>query len=701
MELPGNFESLVDMATRIDNRLQERERERRQQIRRSSESQEVGGATRVLGIQEINPVIYPGASAICCSRGTHASRQGKVGSRGTSPEVERGSLFLLRQTRGPRSTGEPIPNPSDYPDISKVPPCYHDLKEVFNKAKATSLPPHREWDCAIDLLPGAPIPKARLYSISGPERKAMEEYIEASLRSGIIRPSSSPAGAGFFSVVRLLQQAKIFTKLDLRNAYHLVRIREGDEWKTGFNTPQGHYEYLVMPFGLTNAPAVFQSFINEILREYLNDFVFVYLDDTLIFSPDLATHQRHVRQVLIRLLENQLYAKAEKCDFHASSVTFLGYVITANHVSMDPAKVSAVTNWPPLTTRKKSFSGLPRPEEAFQRLKRLFTTAPVLTVPDPALQFVVEVDASNEGVGAVLSQRSATDNCIHPCAFLSRKLTPAERNYDVGNKELLAIKVALKEWRHWLEGAEQPFIVWTDHKNLQYLKSAKRLNSRQARWALFFSRFRFTLSYRPGSQNGKPDTLSRLYAPEPTAKEPETITRPCGRIGDLADRKGCAASESWRNNLLRAALRQRNRLYVPEALRGRVIHWAHTLLLTCHPGVKRTVFVVQQRFWWPSITKDVAEYVKACSVCARGKASRQARMGLLQPLPVPHRPWSHISLDFITGLLPSQGNTVVLTVVDRPVLQNDTLHSTTKANHSQANCTNYDKPSFSHPRSSL
>ncbi|KAI3366348.1 hypothetical protein L3Q82_000508 [Scortum barcoo] len=291
----------------------------------------------------------------------------------------------------------------------------------------------------------------------------------------------------------------------------------------------------------------FQSFINEILREYLNDFVFVYLDDTLIFSPDLATHQRHVRQVLIRLLENQLYAKAEKCDFHASSVTFLGYVITANHVSMDPAKVSAVTNWPPLTTRKKvqqflgfanfyrrfirNFSAVAAPlhaltsvksvfqwtskaEEAFQRLKRLFTTAPVLTVPDPALQFVVEVDASNEGVGAVLSQRSATDNCIHPCAFLSSKLTPAERNYDVGNKELLAIKVALKEWRHWLEGAEQPFIVWTDHKNLQYLKSAKRrLNSRQARWALFFSRFRFTLSYRPGSQNGKPDTLSRLYAP--------------------------------------------------------------------------------------------------------------------------------------------------------------------------------------------
>ncbi|KAI3354811.1 hypothetical protein L3Q82_004536 [Scortum barcoo] len=319
----------------------------------------------------------------------------------------------------------------------------------------------------------------------------------------------------------------------------------------GFNTPTGHYEYLVMPFGLTNAPAVFQGFINEVLREYLNDFVFVYLDDILIFSPDPATHQRHVRQVLSRLLENKLFVKAEKCEFHGSSVSFLGFVVPCPRTTLrwTPRTVSAVSNWPnwpPLTSRKKvqqflgfanfyrkfirNFSAVaaplhaltspqkvtfqwgPEAEGAFQRLKKLFTTALVLTMPDPKLQFIVEVDASNEGVGAVLSQQSPKDNRIHPCAFLSRKLSSAEKNYDVGNRELLAIKVALEEWRHWLEGAEQPFLVWTDHKNLGYLKSAKRLNSRQARWALFFffSRFRFTLSYRPGSQNAKPDALSRL-----------------------------------------------------------------------------------------------------------------------------------------------------------------------------------------------
>lgn len=189
---------------------------------------------------------------------------------------------------------------SGNPDLIGVPECYWELREVFSKSRATSLPPHRPYDCAIDLLPGAVIPKGRLYSLSNPEQQAMEEYITSSLKAGIIRPSSSPAGAGFFFVEKKdkslrpcidytglnditvknkyplplitsafdqLQEAKVFTKLDLRNAYHLVRIREGDEWKTAFNTPIGHYEYLVMPFGLTNAPAVFQALVNDVLRD--------------------------------------------------------------------------------------------------------------------------------------------------------------------------------------------------------------------------------------------------------------------------------------------------------------------------------------------------------------------------------------------------------------------------------------------------
>ena len=235
---------------------------------------------------------------------------------------------------------------SEYLDLTSVPPCYHHLKGVFNKTKTLSLPPHQPYDCAIYLIPGSTVPKGCLYSISGPEKKAMNDYI--TLEAGLIRPSSSPAGAGFFfvgkkdgslrpcidysplnditikkryalplmtSVFDQLQQAKVFTKLDLRNAYHLVRIREGDEWKTGFNTPNSHYEYRVMPFGLTNAPAVFQAMINDVLRDFLDHFVYVYLDDILIYSPNLARHQDHVNQVLKRLLANHLYVKAEKSVF--------------------------------------------------------------------------------------------------------------------------------------------------------------------------------------------------------------------------------------------------------------------------------------------------------------------------------------------------------------------------------------------------
>uniref|UniRef100_A0A3B3H296 Gypsy retrotransposon integrase-like protein 1 n=1 Tax=Oryzias latipes TaxID=8090 RepID=A0A3B3H296_ORYLA len=616
------------------------------------------------------------------------------------------------------------------PDLSTIPSCYHHLSEVFNKSRALSLPPHRPYDCAIDLVPGSIIPKGHLYSISASERQALNKYIDESLAAGLIRPSSSAAGAGFFfvgkkdgtlrpcidysalnnitvknryplplmsSVFDQLQQARVFTKLDLRNAYHLVRIREGDEWKTGFNTPRGHYEYRVMPFGLTNAPAVFQAMINDVLRDFLDHFVYVYLDDILIYSPDLDSHVSHVSAVLQRLLDNHLYVKAEKSEFHVSTVTFLGFVVSAGAVKMDPAKVSAVRDWPTPDSRKKlqqflgfanfyrrfirGFSSIAAPlhaltsprvqyrwtpaaETAFRALKRRFTSAPLLIMPDPHRQFIVEVDASNEGLGAVLSQRSELDGKVHPCAFLSRRLSQAERNYDIGNRELLAVKVALEEWRHWLEGAEHPFIVWTDHRNLEYIRTAKRLNARQARWRLFFDRFSFSLSYRPGSKNVKPDALSRQFDPAPVAKEPEPILPLTCVVGAVSWQIESEVMQA-NSGVQTPSGCPRNRLFVPPTLRSRVIHWAHTSLLSCHPGVRRTMHAISRRFWWPRMEPEVREYVSACSVCARNKSSTSRRMGLLQPLPVPSRPWADISMDFVTGLPVSRGHTTVLTVVDR------------------------------------
>ncbi len=150
-----------------------------------------------------------------------------------------------------------------------------------------------------------------------------------------------------------LRRAKYYTKLDLRNAYNLVRIREGDEWKTDFSTTSGHYEYLVMPFGLANSPSVFQSFMNDFFCDMLDRWVILYIDDILIYSNILEEHIRYVRSVLKRLMQYQLYAKAEKCEFHQTITSFLGYVISQEGVAMDERKVKAVLEWPQPQTVKE------------------------------------------------------------------------------------------------------------------------------------------------------------------------------------------------------------------------------------------------------------------------------------------------------------------------------------------------------------
>uniref|UniRef100_A0A8C1X240 Gypsy retrotransposon integrase-like protein 1 n=1 Tax=Cyprinus carpio TaxID=7962 RepID=A0A8C1X240_CYPCA len=612
-----------------------------------------------------------------------------------------------------------------------IPPEYRAFQDVFSKRLATKLPPHRPWDCAIDLLPGATLPKGRVYPLSIPEQKAMEEYVQEALAQGFIRPSTSPAASSFFFVAKKdgglrpcidyrhlnsqtvkfsyplplvpaaleqLRGAKIFTKLDLRSAYNLIRIRKGDEWKTAFITPSGHYEYRVMPYGLSNSPSVFQNYMNEIFREYLNQFVIVYIDDILIYSTSQEEHIQHVIFVLRKLREHHLYLKLEKCEFHTPSVQFLGYIIGPRGVKMDQGKVEAITHWPqpgsikelqrflgfanfyrrfiknysllssPLTSllrnRPKSLSWNPMATEAFHQLKQAFKTAPILAHPDPNRQFIVEVDASSTGVGAVLSQRQGDPPRLHPCAFFSKKLSPAEQNYDIGNRELLAIKLALEEWRHWLEGAKVPFEVITDHRNLEYLREAKRLNHRQARWALFFTRFDFKVTYRPGSQNNRADALSRLHQADPEPESPEPILPPAMIVSPI----------QWDLNRL---IEQENlqhpappggpegKLFVPPQHRITLLDLAHTSPGSGHPGRRRTLSLLQQRYWWPSMSQDTSRYLKGCSVCAIANTPRRLPEGKLVPLPIPERPWTHIGVDFMTDLPLSQGNTCVLVVVDR------------------------------------
>ncbi|KAL0160319.1 hypothetical protein M9458_044044, partial [Cirrhinus mrigala] len=582
----------------------------------------------------------------------------------------------------------------------------------------------------IDLVPGAVPPRGRLYSLSATEHQAMEEYVAEGLRAGTIRPSRSPAAAGFFFVKKkdgglrpcvdyrglnqitiknrhplpltntaldALSGARFFTKLDLRSAYNLVRIRGGDEWKTAFITPTGHYETLVMPFGLCNSPSAFQQLINDVLRDMLGRWCYAYLDDILIYSKTLEEHTQHVRAVLRRLLAHQLYCKLEKCAFHQHSTTFLGFVISSQGVAMDPQKLEAVRSWPlptslkqlqrflgfanfyrrfiqgfsataaPLTALTKPSHGTfrltPEAIQAFKTLCHLFTTAPVLTHPNPDKPFVVEVDASDVGVGAVLSQRGP-DGKLHPCSFFSRKFNSTQQRYGVGDRELLAIKWALEEWRHWLQGGGDPFTVWTDHQNLTVIRQTKQLNPRQARWALFFEHFNFQLSYRPGSKNSKADAISRQHQRDSTTSEAAPVLPSHVILAPLRWGLEERVRQSHSQNPPPPDT-PTGRLFVPDTLRQEVLQWGHDSTLAGHPGVQRTINFITRAFWWRTLRRDVQQYVQACNICARSKTANTPSTGELQPLPIPKRPWSHISIDFVTGLPESQGKNTILTIVDR------------------------------------
>uniref|UniRef100_A0A8C5MZR0 Gypsy retrotransposon integrase-like protein 1 n=1 Tax=Leptobrachium leishanense TaxID=445787 RepID=A0A8C5MZR0_9ANUR len=374
---------------------------------------------------------------------------------------------------------------------------------------------------------------------------------------------------------------------------------------------------------------------------------------------------------------------------------------------MDKTKVKAILDWPTPKDKKavqqfmgfanfyrrfiRSFSHLSAPitsltkkdvrfqwsteaQQAFERLKESFTQAPVLKQPEIHLPYYLETDASDIALGAILSQKFGDKKLLHPVAFYSRRLNSAERNYNIGEKELLAIKNALEEWRHLLEGATHPVTVFTDHRNLEYLRTAKRLRPRQARWALFFSRFSLLITYRPGTRNGKADALSRQYdSSNPTTAVPNDTILPgsffCATKDTLMEhiRKHSRDPPTNIQGLIpiEGFLYHEKQIYAPPEARLQVLQHAHDIPASGHGGIKKTINTVQRYFWWPSVKKDVAAFVLSCPVCARNKQPRARPAGLLQPLALPLHPWKDLSMDFIVDLPPSRQHTTIFVVVDR------------------------------------
>jgi hypothetical protein len=456
----------------------------------------------------------------------------------------------------------------------KVPSHYHELLDVFDYKAADTLPPHRDCDHEIKLKPGTTPPHGPLYNMSIEELEVLRKWLDDNLAKGFIRASSSPAAAPVLFAKKpggglrfcvdyrglnnitiknryslpLLQEtlarlstAKYFTKLDIIAAFNHIRIKDGQEWMTAFNTRYGLFETLVMPFGLSNAPATFQARINEVLRPFLDLYCTAYIDDILIYSDNLLEHRQHVKSVLQALREAGLHVDIKKCEFETQEVTYLGMIVSTSGVKMDPSKVSCIVNWEAPSNLKdvqaflgfsnfyrrfiKGFSRIVKPlneltkkdvkfvwsekcQKAFETLKNSFITAPVLRHFDPTKEIFVEADASDLVSSGILSQKDK-NGVLHPVAFMSEKFDSAECNYEIYDKELLAVVRCFETWRHELAGASFPITVITDHRNLTYFMTTKQLTQRQMRWSEFLQQFDYVFKAVSGKANRKADSLTR------------------------------------------------------------------------------------------------------------------------------------------------------------------------------------------------
>ena len=501
-----------------------------------------------------------------------------------------------------------------------------------------------------------------------------------------------------------LGSARVFTKLDLRAGYHQIRMHSSDIHKTAFRTHDGHFEFMVMPFGLTNAPSTFQACMNKLFQPYLRKFIIVFFDDILLYSATLEDHIRHLELALDLLMANRFFVKMSKCVFCTNSVEYLGHVVSDGCLKVDPEKVQAMISWPkpktlkqlrgflgltgyyrrfvkhyafiaaPLTNmlRTDGFKWSPESDVAFESLKTAMTTVPVLRLPNFSETFIIETDASNIGIGAVLMQSQ------HPIAYFSKKLGARKQAESAYHRELHALVEAVYRWRQYLIGRE--FVIRTDQKSLTEIFTQVIQTPTQQYYVRKLLGFRFRVEYKAGASNRVADALSRrddesdvpqflpiLCQPPPLfLNELKEENRTLGDLIDMhkAVSEGKLAGPFSVHNGL---LYYKHRLVLSDQskLKESLLQECHSAPAAGHPGVERTFRRVVAAFYWPKMREDVRRYVAACTVCQMTKYSTQPPTGLLQPLPIPEMVWDQVTMDFIVGLPPSRGYTAIMVVVDR------------------------------------
>ncbi|GFY16361.1 retrovirus-related Pol polyprotein from transposon 412 [Trichonephila clavipes] len=544
---------------------------------------------------------------------------------------------------------------------------------------------------------------------------------------------------------------KWFSTLDLKSGYWQVEIHPEDREKTAFTSGQGLWQFKVMPFGLCNAPATFECLMETVLKGLTFEACLIYLDDVIIGGRTFEEHLQNIRKVLSKLSDANLKLNPSKCKFFQKEVNYLGHIISAEGVRTDPEKVSAVKNWKrPENLRElrsflglctyyrkfvKGFSNIARPlhrlteskqkfqwtkecEDSFLQLKEALTSSPILIYPQPDKPFILDTDASNESVGAVLSQE--IDGQERVVAYWSKCLSKPERNYCVTRKELLAIVKAIEHFHHYLYG--QKFLLRTDHASLTWLMNFRNTEGQVARWIQRLNEYYFDIRHRKGSSHGNADALSRRPCPEncrhcsrvetkydyairqittSTATPPDPWSDEKVREDQMADpdikpliefMESSSNKPSWqdisayspttkqywalwnslhlRNGVLYRKFESEDgktfrwQLVLPRSRIPEVLKELHRSPTGGHFGVMKTLHRVRERFCWGKVRADVEQWCKSCDACSARKGPKIRSRGKLHRYNV-GAPFERIAFD-ILGPLPrtASGNKYLLVVMD-------------------------------------
>jgi hypothetical protein len=493
--------------------------------------------------------------------------------------------------------------------------------------------------------------------------------------------------------------AQYFSTLDMAAGYFQLQIAAADQPKTAFSAgPLGHFMWRCLPMGLTNSPSSFMRTMNKVFEKFIGDFVLIYLDDILVMSRTAEEHIPNLRKVFTKLREHRFTVKLSKCKFMEQQVKYLGHILSKDGIQADPAKIQTLQDWefPPNATGMLQFLGLAnyfrkfipdysrlsaslyhmtkktvpflKGEEAqlaFEAIKRLLVSPPLLAYPNPDLPYEVISDASITGCGAVLVQEG------RPLAYFSSRFSSAERNYTTGEQELLGIIKALKEWRCYLEGCNGLTLI-TYHNPLTFFSVQPTLSRRQARWSEFLSRFHFVVRYTPGAGNPA-DSLSRLPAPlaamvtlAVTVSEFNSDLLARIKAETLLDPHLQDPQHTRKYTQELGYWTHQGRIVVPTSMQADIISEHHSNVVAGHFSWSRTLDLISRHFWWPKLRETVQQYVSGCVSCQRGKSSTKRPFGLLQPLEIPDSRWQIITMDFITDLPQSgRGNDTIMVIVDK------------------------------------